>query len=71
MFRTRISLAAALAAINAQALKVGVISDPHTSLNYNATGSKDNNCLTAGSSEPAPLARLECDPSPDLVDYML
>ena len=39
MNTTKISLAAALATINAHALKVGVLSDPHTNLKYSATGS--------------------------------
>ena len=57
----------------ANALKVGVISDMHTNLAYNSKATSDNKCR--GSSDfntaEAPIARIGCDPSSTLIDYML
>ena len=66
---------------SAEALRVGVISDMHTNLLYDATASVDDNCVASSSAftsdgqisndESAPIARIGCDPSTTLVDYML
>lgn len=71
------SLSIALAATSAHALKVGVVSDLHTNMAYSATASESDNCVASNSSvlvpndESAPIARINCDPSSTLVDYML
>ena len=63
---------AVFSAATCQGLKVGVISDMHTNLDYNPTGSEDDNCTASGSSKDyAPIARYGCDPSSQMVDYML
>lgn len=74
---TTFTLAVALAATNAYALKVGVVSDLHTNLDYSATVPESDDCKASNSSSPvpndetAPIARIGCDPSSTLVDYML
>jgi hypothetical protein len=69
---TNFSLLAALAAVSAHGLKVGVISDIHLNLAYSGTGSEDDNCTESGaSSDNAPLGRIKCDPSEQMADYMV
>ena len=65
-------------ASSAQALKVGVISDLHMNPYYSATASEDTNCVASNdkdfetvTKDTAPIGRINCDPSPILVDYML
>ena len=71
----KFSLSLTLIALNTQALKVGVISDMHTNLDYSPTASDDDNCVGSSAffsnSDKAPVARFGCDPSPTLVDFML
>ena len=58
----------------AYALKVGVISDMHTNLYYDADATDESNCWsTSGivANSSSPWARFGCDPSSDLVDAML
>lgn len=57
-----------------EALKIGVISDMHTNLDYDAWAGAHDNCVTGSSTKEsiqAPLARSGCDPSKTLVDFML
>lgn len=74
----KFALAALSSALSAQALKVGVISDLHMNLYYSATASEDTNCVASNdkdfekiTSDTAPIGRINCDPSPVLVEYML
>lgn len=65
--------AAAVGFTASQALKVGVISDMHTNLDYDSWASLDDNCAAWSSTKEgsqAPLGRIGCDPSLTLVDYM-
>lgn len=72
----KFALAALSSALSAQALKVGVISDLHMNPYYSATASEDTNCVASNaagtvSNDTAPIGRINCDPSPVLVGYML
>ena len=70
----------ALIASMTEALRVGVVSDMHTNLHYDSLAT-DSNCVATSNersytssfdnSDNAPLARIGCDPSTTLVDYML
>ena len=65
---------ASLLAASCYGLTVGVISDMHTNLLYDATVDPADKCWSSGSSQaetPAAWARIGCDPSADLVDAML
>ena len=68
----KFQLATATAALTANALKVGVISDIHSNTAYNGWASEDDNCVSGSTvaSEEAPLGRIKCDASPTLIDYM-
>jgi len=68
----KFQIAAATAALTANALKVGVISDMHTNENYNSWASHSNKCAAGGDYESleAPIGRFKCDPSPTLIDYL-
>ena len=65
----------ALIAVQASALRVGVLSDMHVNLKYDPLYSHQdgNNCWASGdlADKPSPWARYGCDPSAELVDAML
>ena len=68
----KLQITLAIAANLANCLKVGIVSDMHMNLDYDAMGGDDDNCTSSfEGQEMAPLARFDCDPSSTLVDYML
>ena len=68
----KFQIAVATAALTANALKVGVISDMHTNLAYDSWVSDADNCVAGGAkaTEEAPLGRINCDPSTAMIDFM-
>ena len=64
---------AALCIAQVSSLRVGVISDLHSNIQYDMFSSATGNCWASGplADEPSPWARYGCDPSPDLVDGMM
>ena len=60
--------------LTAQAMKIGVISDFHLNPDYSPTASEDDNCQGSSNQvsadDIAPIGRINCDPSPTLVDFM-
>ena len=69
----KFAIAALLGATSCYGLRVGVVSDFHTMLAYDSQVSDADDCKPGGAkaSEIAPIGRINCDPSPTLVDFML
>ena len=71
----KLAFTCALASAVSEALRIGVVSDMHTNTAYSPTASEDDNCkgssVAFNSDDYAPIARINCDPSETLVDFML